>query len=154
MRRVTVVLSLTLMLLGSLVVGAPPAAAAPAQPYNQSHCFTENFEGTILEYCFQARGVAQVIESASGNVIYVDNAEFCSQFFVNGGFVDDGCQKVHSTYLRWDDVTQRYHVNIKAESTFESPDGTTYICSSRIKFSYASGAVRHDDVQMECTPQL
>lgn len=155
MRRLTVVLAVTLLVAGLAATARPAAAADPpvAEPYSYGDCSSWSHpNGTVFESCYQHKGVLVRRTSPSGNVTYVANGEYCSQFSVNGEVDFSRCTKSHLNLIARDGGTQVYHSVLKAKWSWTT-FGTTYTCVESSTVTYVAGEVRHGDYQVECTPE-
>ncbi|CAA9547796.1 MAG: hypothetical protein AVDCRST_MAG49-1505 [uncultured Thermomicrobiales bacterium] len=157
MRRLTELLTVTL-LLGGLAAAARPAAAADppaAQPYRFSGCetFGAPVEDPFSGVCYTNRGVGQRHTTTSGGFGYVINGDWCERVVVRGRVVSDYCERTHVVLVSRDGDEQVFQAAYRSEFSYEDGD-TTYTCVSHSMYVYANGELRHEGYRTECDPPL
>ncbi len=140
MRRI-VRLSISALSLGSLLALAEPAVAAPAEQIRIDDCtIFEDYES-----CLKGHGVVVQNESASGNSVYVLNADIEYTVRQNGQLIYVGGGRTSEKLIQQDGEAQVYHSAYRIEFGYV---GET--CTAHYNVIISNGEFRHRLDNLEC----
>lgn len=145
----------------AVALAAPAQASGPAQRLEGTECFREAGVGTG---CLHYRVVSHIAQTPSGRMAVHQTSRQTQTFVGEGRFVE--CRQVlrakaNVNYLLTPDEngdglgeTRVYHFVAKNRYAFDcSAFGLPRLsCISKVKYLVIGGAVRQDDVRLDCEP--
>jgi hypothetical protein len=148
-RRMVQLLITAVGLLGSAVLLASTAVAAPAEPYKYSDCFDQ---GGGFVYCQEGQGTFRINDTPSGKLMSTASGSFSYTLTLNGQVIAKGSGSPNNeAVLLKDGATQVTHVNNKGQFSYVQ-GGITYTCTFGNNFTIANGEYRHSVSDFQCTP--